>query len=60
MGESVSSISSHLEKTDGIEGVPSCKEKLSAFLALKQSGKRTQVRTKFVGWIKFRALSKGN
>ena len=32
-GESVSSVGSRLEKTDGIEGVPSCRERLSAFLA---------------------------
>ena len=34
----MSSTTNRLEKTDGIEGVPSCREKLSAFLAQKQSG----------------------
>ena len=37
-GENVSFAGRLLEKTDGIEGVPSCREKLSAFLAQKQSG----------------------
>ena len=34
----MSSVGSRLEKTDGIEGVPSCREKLCVFLAQKQFG----------------------